>query len=697
MKNEKEIKKESQKNMESIPLDKNKKNEKDKIMPQKNLNNKKEKEEKQNLKKNEKENEIKLSDDDLDHPLPLESDFYEEEKEEIKNNFYQNQLKEKEKLLKSKEIQKNEEDNYLNESNIKVVKKLKEFFDSVSKSQIKKKGAKDNFYSDIKQNNIEIKKEKKKIPQKETKTKEKKIQKIVEKKENISNNILDKQLIKKENKQQNVIIKKVEQNNINEPKKNVVKEKQIKNFSKNPSIQRINKQIKNNQNNKSKKVLNNQIKTIPQPNINNHNSTTSDRLIVKIQKSMDYGKNIFYDNQNNKTLKVEKPKLDEINLQNIEQKERKTQIYNNECFFDNKCKHNELHKIIKMKQLKNKLGIKSQSYSNMNYNKIYYNKIDNINNIGEKMNTQANINKKSARIIPIKKINRNNKSMNYSKNSRKINRIPILLNCQRCINNNKVIKNDLHDNKVQLIESYTNPKKIKEYKENIFNRTTGINNIHNNIGFYNIRRDSFKNDSTRKKTFEIRGKFNNTLTTYVVISKNMNSKLKLIPKSNNTIDYGTEKLLNPIQSVIFPKSINFYNQQPIATYINSEQNVKNNQKFQYFSPYTEESKYCKKIPFNNATIKTNKSHNLLQIKKNYNYTNNENIENNYGNNYKNYVGCSIHNNENMINNNNSLMNSYYNNFNSKERLMNTVDSCENYDYINYGCDNMQNSAYYSFY
>ncbi len=666
-------------------------------MPQKDLNNKKEKEEKLNLKKNEKENEIKLSDDDLDHPLPLESDFYEEEKEEIKNNFYQNQLKEKEKLLKSKEIQKNEEDNYLNESNIKVVKKLKEFFDSVSKSQIKKKGAKDNFYSDIKQSNIEIKKEKKKIPQKETKIKEKKIQKIVEKKENISNNILDKQLIKKENKQQNVIIKKVEQNNINEPKKNVVKEKQIKNFSKNPSIQRINKQIKNNQNNKSKKVLNNQIKTIPQPNINNHNSTTSDRLIIKIQKSMDYGKNIFYDNQNNKTLKVEKPKLDEINLQNIEQKEPKTQIYNNECFFDNKCKHNELHKIIKMKQLKNKLGIKSQSYSNMNYNKIYYNKIDNINNIGEKMNTQANINKKSARIIPIKKINRNNKSMNYSKNSRKINRIPILLNCQRCINNNKVIKNDLHDNKVQLIESYTNPKKIKEYKENIFNRTTGINNIHNNIGFYNIRRDSFKNDSTRKKTFEIRGKFNNTLTTYVVISKNMNSKLKLIPKSNNTIDYGTEKLLNPIQSVIFPKSINFYNQQPIATYINSEQNVKNNQKFQYFSPYTEESKYCKKIPFNNATIKTNKSHNLLQIKKNYNYTNNENIENNYGNNYKNYVGCSIHNNENMINNNNSLMNSYYNNFNSKERLMNTVDSCENYDYINYGCDNMQNSAYYSFY
>ena len=697
MKNEKEIIKESQKNMESIPLDKNKINEKDKIMPQKNLNNKKEKEEKLNLKKNEKENEIKLSDDDLDHPLPLESDFYEEEKEEIKNNFYQNQLKEKEKLLKSKEIQKNEEDNYLNESNIKVVKKLKEFFDSVSKSQIKKKGAKDNFYSDIKQSNIEIKKEKKKIPQKETKIKEKKIQKIVEKKENISNNILDKQLIKKENKQQNVIIKKVEQNNINEPKKNVVKEKQIKNFSKNPSIQRINKQIKNNQNNKSKKVLNNQIKTIPQPNMNNHNSTTSDRLIVKIQKSMDYGRNIFYDNPNNKTLKVEKPKLDEINLQNIEQKERKTQIYNNECFFYNKCKHNELHKIIKMKQLKNKLGIKSQSYSNMNYNKINYNNIDNINNIGEKMNTQANINKKSARIIPIKKINRNNKSIYSIKNSQKINRIPILLNCQRCINNNKVIKNDLHDNKVQLMESYKNPKNIKEYKENIFNRTTGINNIHNNIGFYNIRRDSFKNDSTRKKTIEIGGKFNNTLTTYVVISKNMNSKLKLIPKSNNTIDYGTEKILNPIQSVIFPKSINFCNHQPIATYINSEQNIKNNQKFQYFSPYTEESKYYKKIPFNNATIKTNKSQNLLQIKKNYNYTNNENIENNYGNSYKNYVGCSIDNNENMINNNNSLMNSYYNNFNSQERLMNTVDSCENYDYLNYGFNNMQNSAYYSFY
>ena len=82
-----------------INEEKNKINRKKKVIP------KKKKVSKQNININiAEEDGPKISEDDLEHPAPLLSDYYEEEeKEEIKNDFYQNKLKEKEKIMKNNE------------------------------------------------------------------------------------------------------------------------------------------------------------------------------------------------------------------------------------------------------------------------------------------------------------------------------------------------------------------------------------------------------------------------------------------------------------------------------------------------------------------------------------------------------------------------------------------------------------------
>ena len=62
----------------------------------------------QNEKEKQKEDKIILLDDDLDHPIALESDYYDEgneRKEDIRNNFIKNKLLEKMKKEKEKDIE----------------------------------------------------------------------------------------------------------------------------------------------------------------------------------------------------------------------------------------------------------------------------------------------------------------------------------------------------------------------------------------------------------------------------------------------------------------------------------------------------------------------------------------------------------------------------------------------------------------
>ena len=86
MENEKEIGK-CEKKMEYKPLDitqEENKDEKEKMVRPQKVIIKKDKDPKpNNIKKNEKEIKVKIVDDDLDHPNPLESDYYEEGKEEL--------------------------------------------------------------------------------------------------------------------------------------------------------------------------------------------------------------------------------------------------------------------------------------------------------------------------------------------------------------------------------------------------------------------------------------------------------------------------------------------------------------------------------------------------------------------------------------------------------------------------------------
>ncbi len=351
---------ESVKKNESMNLVENKDNEKENIINQNNgnINIKEEEVPTPDLnEKKENEIEVKLSDDDLDHPLSLESDDNEEGKEELKKNFYQNKLKEKEKL---QEMKKKEKENSLNLSNLKVVKKLEKSYNSISKTVIKQKGSKDIQISDKNERNNINKTVKKVIHQKDIKLKAKIIEKKVENKGNLNDNNknFDTKILKIDDKQQNVVLKNLERNNINiqgeKKNMNINNEKQIKKISKHPSFQQVNRTRKMSQINKSENEINNHINTISEQKIKpisqhnqSHNNTTSERLIKKIQKSMDYNKTIFYDTSVNKTFKVEKPKYNEINLHNIERGDRYSQVKSNEYDFENKLKKTEQKKKIK--------------------------------------------------------------------------------------------------------------------------------------------------------------------------------------------------------------------------------------------------------------------------------------------------------------------------------------------------------------
>ena len=743
MENEKENGK-CEKKMEYKPLNitqEENKDEKEKMVRPQKVIIKKDKDPKpNNIKKNEKEIKVKIVDDDLDHPNPLESDYYEEGKEELKNNFYQNKLKEKERLEKKNNIN----ENLLNDSNLKIVKRLEKSFDSAIPllQPVQNIGHTQNINStnletdSVKriENSSKIKKVKKIFDsninmniKNDISLKPKNIEKKVDNKLNneninINNNKYDNNLIKYDNQQKNnnpfQNLQANDDNQINKnqkPRKAVSKTKQsnqIKKVVKKQSHQQVNtinkalQQGKINQKNKPQKLVKNNTNLIPKQEYSNNsqhtinqNKGTSKRIIQRIQKSMDYDKNKLYNDPINKTYKVEKPKYTEISIQDKNPNENNSQLCNNyNCECENRLEQNNQLKVLKKKFIKNKLGVKSQSYSNMNLNKIVNNDYSNINSntyvpnghylSRENLKTQKIEKQKPIKNIPIMKVNKTNEPMNtYREKNKKIIKIPMPLNEQNYMNNHKPIKDEFPDNEVSLTNNYIIPNNNEMYT---INTSKEINNIHNNIGFYsNDQRDTVQNDSYRKKTIEEGGKFNNIQTTYVVISKNSNSKINLLPKTNRTIDFESQKFCNPMQSVLFPKLSNYYNKAQNVNYMNTEQNIKNNQNWHYFSPYTENPRFIKKIPINNETIKTYKSENQLHIKKQYNY-HNENIANNYGMNYKNYVECSIHNNKNKINNNqynNQFMNDYYVTNKTGNRLVNTIDDCENYDYSNYaGCN-----------
>ena len=625
-------------------------------------NNGKEQKQNKNEKRAEK-NEIISSEDELDHPTPLLSDYYEEDKEEIKNVFYQNKLKEND----NKNINSN---NYtLNKENIKIEdknKKQNDKHDLHSKSllnEIKKVNLKINLCNNSSSLNSK-KKEKngnceKNIPQKQINLKNVNDSKS----KNIENeNIINKENIDYNNKIQiSIEAKNIQEENISQHKtnkinsilkiekksNNIVKEEEIKKFIK---INKIPKRKKINSKKNPQKIVKKSL------NLKQSEFPIKNNIIEANNKTEIYS----YGSKNIKNIGLKNPVSDSFNTINTNKiqlnigsdPKNKTQLFNNNSTIINSEK---IHKpnLVKKKIASNKIGKKSNSYGGVPLNKKYYenssiiNKNKNIIPIENSISLE-NLIRTEQKVKPHKsqfdfeQQNLRKSYQNFKKTFRKypsVSKIPIKLNKQSY--NNEIINKDIQNTNTQKLKfnnnySYTN----------IFNNAN-INNIHNNNNkFYDRNRaveqkENIQNNSQIKNsTYIIPSNFNNVQTTFVVISKKSNSKIKLIPKQIRTKEYDTFKFLNLNQSDIFCK------QGQNNHYLNTDNNSIQNSKYNYYSGYEEnQNNNIQKSLI--RKIRMLKSQLNIRTKNNFCYCGDQNLANNYGMNYNNYLGCSRNVNENQ--------------------------------------------------
>ena len=659
------------------------------------------KEQKQN--KNEKKiekNEIISSDDELDHPSPLLSDYYEEDKEEIKNDFYQNKLKEKKRKENgNKDINSN---NYaLNKENIKIEDKNKKQNDKhdlhfkSSLKEIKTKILKINLYnnssslnSNKKENNGNSEKN---ILQKQINLKNE----YTSKSKNIENeNSINKENIDYNNKIQiSIEAKNINEENISQKKtnkinsilkiekksNNIVKEEEIKKVIK---INEIPKRKKINSKKKPQKIVKKSlnVKQLEFP-INNNITETSNKTEIFSYANKNI-KNIGLKNSVSDSFKTINTNNIQFNIGNIPK--NKTQLFNNNSTSINSEK---IHKqdLVKKKIASNKLGKKWNSYSRFPLNKVCC--------------ENSSIKNKNINVIPIENnislenpVRTEHKARSYKtqldsgqknlckayqsinkifeKNSN-IYKIPMILN-EQAYNNKKINK----------VAQNTNTQKIKfnNSYSNIYNNAI-INNIHNNNNIFYDRnmnveqKENIQNNSQIKNsTYKIQGNFNNVQTTFVVLSRNTSSKIKLIPKKIKTIDYDTVKFLNPNQSDIFCKP------EQNNRYLNTENNAILNRNCNYYSHYeASQNNNIQKTPI--RKIRMNKSQLNLHTKNNFCYCGKQNLRNNYRMIYSKYIEYSKN-----INENQTIGPKYINIYNSSNRptseeynTMEYFDNNYNYD------------------
>ena len=143
--------------------------------------------------------------------------------------------------------------------------------------------------------------------------------------------------------------------------------------------------------------------------------------------------------------------------------------------------------------------------------------------------------------------------------------------------------------------------------------------------FYN-KLESQNNSKYRRKTFERGGKFNNTQTTYVVISKKKSMKNTPTKNTPEIIDYNKYKFINPTPSA------NCLNYSKLCKGSDIPQRYLTDLKFQRVNA-NEQKKFGLNKSYNNLPVKRYCDYNNLVV-------NNLNI-NNYDTNYKNYVESSF--------------------------------------------------------
>ena len=576
-----------------INEEKNKINRKQKVIP------KKKKVSKQNININITDvDDPKISEDDLEHPAPLLSDCCEEEeKEEIKNDFYKNKLKEKEKMMKNNENSPQTNSNILpqklNKINNKNNNKMRVLDNGIDFISNKNENNKDDYLQ------ISIKIKNKDIDEGESKGK-----KIINKGNNSIKKINQKNNIKNEQNQDKIPIKN-NQKRLN--KIPLIKNLKIKKFS--------HKIIKKstNLNPSSKRLENADKKELIHPN----------KKVMKIKSNNNLiHKNSFSNTLENEHLQNNTKRIDDINP-NFIQKEAKSFQNNNYYIYQ-----------IKKKIIPNKLAKKSQSYSNISLNNICSNnsKINYYHNIVSKEREQKMLDENNNKeeqlnnlISPIKVTHHSNINLN-KKMTKKIS-IPLDFAKYQNISNTYRKEPSTHYNNNQSIN---NTVKVK------------VNSIHNNNNFFSQiseQKENVQDNSQYKKhTYQNGGKFNNIQTTYVVISKNSNSNVKLIPNNFGAVEYENNRYLNTIQSDFLLKTSRFFSPQKNNPILNTEKKVCRNQNcYQYYSSYNN----FPKTP-NNNIIKTHESYNNINIKRNYNnYYYQKTDDCNLGMNYMNNLDNSI--------------------------------------------------------
>ena len=625
------------------PQNEQKSNKKDKKIQQKKINSKNVKEEK---KEELMQNNDKLPEDNLDHPEPLLSDYYEEEKEEIKNEFYQNKLKEKKNNIYDKK-----EDNIKSNGPEFSLKKEKEI--------------NENKENKINNNNLFKENSNNEINSKEN---FKKFNPIIKAK---SSKMPLKKIIKKKKKNMNKKIEETPFNDINNQKKEVPKNKEEKSKEnsedRNPFIQQS---------------KNNEIK----------NSQNKFKIINKIKHSMNQNKDLIYKNSINHTLENESVPLP--NFENLNQT-----LNQNSHIYINKIQNKKSYNQIKKKLIQSKLDGKSQSIDCIHINKMSHYSCSNLsknnplpskvdNSINEKIIKNESYSGDN-NVSPLK--TQHHKTMNSNgyinktfEKYKKINKIPLP------INNDCLMKSEINSSRFYSnVKFYNIPKNNNYSSSNLCNKMK-LNKIHNNNNFYQSsidQKENFQNNSEfKKKTYDIGGKFNNVQTTYVVIAKNSNSKL--VPK---TIDYKNNNLLNSVQSSMPLKSSNI-NTQGQNLYLNTEQDIYQNRNTEY-SHYKQNNSYVESL--STYQPKVYKSQNNILFKKGYNNTSSYSTldKNNYvpNYNYNQFNKSSIYGNKSQTYNNKKL--NYCSTNRSQSNRIDAFDTYDNCYYYNYGDTEIPNNTY----
>ena len=647
----------------------------------------------QNDKEKQKEDKIILLDDSLDHPKALESDFYDEgneRKEDIRKNFIKNKLKEKMKKgkEKEKEIEKDIATNEVPLISAKMQGQPKK--DIQIDEEINPIILNDISFNKINTNvdyrNFDIKKDKKNSLVMNIKSEDSLNAKMNNGKnaKDISNNIIKKSENVKQINTQNYIQKsqkypklenKIQNKQQSNPKNITLNTSLIQNTieikpkfitskndmenekekekekEKDNQLNNNNIQQKINLDNKKERINNKSLNKMKVKYLKNEKSY---QTINQISQNKVFKKNDKSTNNITKIISISPVNnaLEKQNKQNI--KEINNNFNKNQNLSTNYCtcvsKNNKNCQISTKSKIPSDNLDKNTSYINIQNDNINRHNYSINGNIPQKelskdktIKTKSSLNQfispSKNYMLTTKNIDKNN----FIKIQNEVSKIPISVN-----NGNgrfteyQPIKKNIAPN-IQFYNMPYNRSMINNNRQNYNMRKNleikYINNISNNEALYNnIPRKTWEeNLNHRKLSYDKID--DNIQTTYVIIPKTSNSRIKLIPKPNKvseTIDcQNSNRVVYQNYSNLYINSSGYYPKNINNSFSNHNYKLHSSipatQNYRYFSPCGS-PRYIQKVPMNQGKIIKHKSHNIF---KKVRYQNEFNKK--YGMNFRNYA------------------------------------------------------------